>query len=129
MSDVIYDDILGKMREGDDGSGGGGEYVPVMQYVTINNGEDTTVLVDVAGGTHATITDPVLHLVLSGLTASPHYEAEVLFTAGTGTAPIVDFPFSVSVIGNLDFAEGKSYIINVRDNMLVAAEYTPGVTV
>ena len=45
-----------------------------------------------------------------------------------GTALNVDIPAGVSVVGEPTFEPGKSYIINVRDNMLVAAEYTPGVT-
>ena len=38
------------------------------------------------------------------------------------------FPTSLGWIGEPSFEAGKSYIISIRNNVAVAAEYTPGVT-
>lgn len=122
---VMYDKILGKLREGESGGGGsgGGQYVKQMTYVT--DSTTTNATLNISGGTHWTFEQPLVGLTFSGVENS-HCESEVVFTGGT--ALNVDIPASVSVIGEPTFAAGKSYVINVRDNMLVAAEYTPGVT-
>ena len=95
-----------------------------MTYLTGGTGSDITLAL--TGGTHWTFEQ-----VLEGLTFSSvensHHESEVVFTGGTTLN--VAIPASVSVIGTPAFAAGKSYVINVRDGFLVAAEYTPGVTV
>ncbi|MCI5778908.1 MAG: hypothetical protein MR051_03690 [Lentisphaeria bacterium] len=95
---------------------------PLMVYVTGGTGSDITMAL--TGGTHWTFEQPLEGLTFSSV-ANSRYESEVIFTGGT--ALTVDIPASVSVIGEPTFAAGKSYVINVRDNMLVAAEYTPGV--
>lgn len=96
---------------------------PLMRYVTDGTTVDATVAL--TGGTHWTFEQPLVGLTFSGVENS-HCESEVVFTGGT--ALNVDIPSGVSVVGEPTFEPGKSYIINVRDNMLVAAEYTPGVT-
>lgn len=97
--------------------------VPLMVYVTGGTGSDITMAL--TGGKQWTFEQPLEGLTFSSV-ANSSYESEVIFTGGT--ALNVDIPASVSVIGEPTFAAGKSYVINVRDNMLVAAEYTPGVT-
>lgn len=99
------------------------EKVPLMVYVTGGTGSDITMAL--TGGKQWTFEQPLEGLTFSSV-ANSHLESEVIFTGGT--ALNVDIPASVSVIGEPTFAAGKSYVINVRDNMLVAAEYTPGVT-
>ena len=115
-----YRDYLYRKMSGD--GGGGSQYVPLMVYVTGGTGSDITMAL--TGGTHWTFEQPLEGLTFSSV-ANSHLESEVIFTGGT--ALTVDIPASVSVIGEPTFAAGKSYVINVRDNMLVAAEYTPGV--
>ena len=39
----------------------------------------------------------------------------------------LSFPDSLGWIGEPSFEQGKNYIINIRNNVAVAAEYTPGV--
>ena len=115
-----------KGDQGDTGPQGpkGDQGEPPMTYLTGGTGSDITLAL--TGGTHWTFEQ-----VLEGLTFSSvensHHESEVVFTGGTTLN--VAIPASVSVIGTPAFAAGKSYVINVRDGFLVAAEYTPGVTV
>ena len=97
---------------------------PLMVYVT--GGTERDVTLALGGGTHWTFEQPLEGLTVSGVENS-HYESEIVFTGGT--ALNVDIPASVSVVGAPTFEAGKSYVINVRDNILVASEYTPGVTV
>ena len=96
---------------------------PLMVYVTGGTGSDITM--EITGGKHWTFEQPLEGMTFSSV-ANSHLESEVIFTGGT--ALNVNIPASVSVIGEPTFAAGKSYVINVRDGILVAAEYTPGVT-
>ena len=92
-----------------------------MDYTTDDSSSDVTIAV--LGGTHYDFLQPLSGLTIASVQNS-HNESEIQFTGGT--AVDVDIPVSVSVIGEPSFEAGKSYIINIRDNMLVSAEYTPG---
>lgn len=55
------------------------------------------------------------------------YETELQFK--TGTAGVnVNIPASVGVAGTLNFSPGCNYLVSFRNNIVVAVEYTPGVT-
>ena len=58
--------------------------------------------------------------------ANSNLESEIQFTAGSSIT--VELPASLGVIGEPSFEAGKSYIISVKNNIAVAAEYTPGVS-
>ena len=96
---------------------------PLMTYLV--GGTESDVTMALTGGTHWTFDQPLTGLTFSSVENS-HYESEVVFTGGTTLS--VAYPASVSVIGDPTFEGGKSYVINVRDGILVAAEYTPGAT-
>ena len=125
--DIMYDAVLGRLREsGDNGGGGGSQYVKQMVYVT--DDVTTNATLNFGGGTHLTFEQPLQGLTFASVEAS-HDESEIVFTAGTAFPednPII--PISVSIIGDLNIEAGKSYVVNIRDSMLVASEYTPGVS-
>lgn len=52
-------------------------------------------------------------------------ESEIWITIPDGMTLI--FPETLAWIGEPTFEAGKSYIINIRHNVAVACEYTPGV--
>ena len=90
-----------------------------MVYVTDSVSTDVTL--SIAGGTHYEFTQPLDGLTFSSVENS-HDESEVVFTAGTA-APTIDIPNTSYIVGFPSFEAEKSYIINVRDNIIVAAEY------
>lgn len=54
-------------------------------------------------------------------------ESDIQFTTGSSSVA-VNIPSSVGVAGELNFLPGRSYIMSFRNNIVVAIEYTPGVT-
>ena len=105
-------------------------YAAVQSTVT-NSTATTATIANLAANTRYVFTQPLTSLTVGTVTDSA-LESEIQFTAGDSIA--VDFPVSLGMIGIDDTADepafeaGKSYIINVKNNIAVAAEYTPGVT-
>ena len=54
-------------------------------------------------------------------------ESDIQFTTGSASVA-VNIPSSVGVAGELNFLPSRSYIMSFRNNIVVAIEYTPGVT-
>lgn len=124
MSDVVYDDILHKMRMGDEDSGGG-QYVKQMVYIT--DSETTNATIALTGGTHLEFTQPLQGLTFASVQSS-HDESEIVFTAGTafptGENPDPKLPVNASVLGELNIEAGKKYLLNIRDAAFVCGEFT-----
>lgn len=122
---VMYDKILGKLREGESGGGGGGQYVKQMTYVT--DSTTTNATLNISGGTHLTFEQPLQGLTFASVAYS-HDESEIVFTAGTafptGENSDPKLPVNASVIGELNIEAGKKYLLNLRDAVLVGAEMT-----
>lgn len=126
---ATFDTLLNTLRDGltpAEVSKLAAVFEPKMVYTTLDNSGSTVSIAFVNGGTHVTVLNPVDSITITGPTANTDRDCEVVFTAGTAT-PVVDIPVSMSVVGSPSYAAGKSYIINILDNMLVSAEYTPGV--
>ena len=93
-----------------------------MVYVTDSASTDVTL--SLFGGTHYSFTQPLVGLTISSVENS-HYESEIVFTGGSTFN--IAWPLSLDVIDDPAFESNTSYVINIRDNMMVASEYTPGV--
>jgi hypothetical protein len=113
-----YSDFVANKLYGGNPSGG------VMTEVV--NSSSTTATLTVAAGLRYVFTKPLTSLVVSKV-ENYAYESEIVFTAGTGIT--VAFPETLGWIGEPSFEAGKSYIINIRNNVAVCAAYKPGATV
>lgn len=118
--------ILGQAASG---GGGGGS----SQTTVTNSSSTAAVIGSLAANTRYVYTKALTSLKVSAVVDSS-MESEIQFTAGASIN--VDLPASLGMIGDDDtddtdgepvFEAGKSYIINVKNNIAVAAEYTPGV--
>jgi hypothetical protein len=117
--------ILGQAASG---GGGGGS----SQTTVTDSNSTAAVIGSLAANTRYVYTKALTSLKVSAVVDSS-MESEIQFTAGASIN--VDLPASLGMIGDDDdtdgepvFEAGKSYIINVKNNIAVAAEYTPGVT-
>lgn len=80
----------------------------------------------VTGGKRYKFTQPLTTLTVSSVENSAN-ESEIIFTAGTGFD--IALPESIDTIPEEpSFEDGKSYVINICNNMAVCAAYKPGVT-
>lgn len=123
---VTFDKILNKLRSGLSAKEAGklaSLFQPKTVFVTVDNTD--TVDLTVSGGTYVTLANDISTVILNNPQNSTE-EWTCIFTAGTASDPVVDIPASMSVVGEPSFEQGKSYIINVLDNILVSAEYTKG---
>lgn len=76
-----------------------------------------------SGGVQYRYTQDLTSLDIAGVENSP-LESEIIFTLADGGT--VTLPPTLGVIGEPAFDGGKSYIINVRDNLMVAGSFTEG---
>lgn len=90
---------------------------------TVNSGATTAVL-DIDANTRYVFSNPVIKLTVNSV-ANSTLESEIQFTAGSSIT--VELPASLGMIGEPSFEGGKSYVISFKNNIAVAAEYTPGV--
>ena len=110
------------------------------QLTVTDSTATTATIANLAANTRYVFTQPLTSLTVGAVTDSV-LESEIQFTAGDSIG--VDFPASLGMVGIDDtddtgdtgdtyeepaFEPGKSYIINIKNNIAVAAEYTPGVT-
>lgn len=116
---MYFDPILQRLVSGEKGGSGSSA---TMSTVTDNT--STTASLAIASCVRKVFTQPLTSLTVSSVVDSEE-ESEIVFTAGTGIT--VSFPESLGFIGEPSFEAGKSYIINIRNNVAVCAEYSPGV--
>jgi hypothetical protein len=109
--------ILGQAASG---GGGGGS----SQTTVTDSNSTAAVIGSLAANTRYVYTKALTSLKVSAVVDSS-MESELQFTAGSSIT--VELPATLGVIGEPSFEAGKSYIISVKNNIAVAAEYTPGV--
>lgn len=84
----------------------------------------TEVVMSVKGNRSYKYTQPLASIAIESIENSP-LESEIIFTTGnTFTASV---PASIGVVGILTLLANKSYVLSIKNNILTAAEYTPGV--
>ena len=119
---AILDIGTGLLILGQAASGGGGG----SSQTTVTNSSSTAAVIgSLAANTRYVYTKALTSLKVSAVVDSS-MESEIQFTAGSSIT--VELPASLGVIGEPTFEAGKSYVISVKNNIAVAAEYTPGVT-
>ena len=115
----LYNAITGRevaiIPSGGGGSGGG--------QSTVTSGA-TTATLNVEPNTRYVFSNAVTKLTINSVVDSA-LESEIQFTAGSSIT--VELPASLGMIGEPSFEGGKSYVISFKNNIAVAAEYTPGV--
>ena len=99
----------------------------VMEDVVIYENEDADYSFSVEGGHRYILDGEVVNCVYVYIENSSA-ESEIWFTSGSDGASFF-FPETLGWIGEPSFEAGKSYIINIRNNVAVCAAYTPGATV
>lgn len=126
----LYNAITGREVAIIPSGGGGGS----SQTTVTDSSSTAAVIGSLAANTRYVYTKALTSLKVSAVVDSS-MESEIQFTAGASIN--VDLPASLGMIGDDDtddtdgepvFEVGKSYIINVKNNIAVAAEYTPGVS-
>lgn len=103
----------------------GGTPAPNAVMKEIIDRTSTSATITVSAGCRYVFTQPLTSLTVSGV-ENYAFESELQFTAGDGAT--VSFPDTLGWMGEPSFAVGKSYIINIRNNIAVCSAYTPGVT-
>lgn len=101
-----------------------GGKVFVEAQTTFTDETSTTVTLDVmAANRRYVYTQPLTSLTVTAVEIST-LESEIRFTAGTTIT--VELPSALGLIAPPIFTSGSSYIISVKDNVAVIANYTPG---
>lgn len=100
------------------------DYTALQKTIT-NSTATTAAIASLAANTRYVYTKALTSLKVSAVVDSS-MESEIQFTAGSSIT--VELPAALGVIGEPTFEAGKSYIISVKNNIAVAAEYTPGVS-
>lgn len=105
---------------------GGGETYTGLVDATMQPTGDALTVEAMLGGFRYTVAAPISTLTVDEVQLSSlESELWVTFVAGD-TAPTVTFPVILSWIGEPSFEAGKSYIINICNNVAICAEYTHG---
>ena len=135
---MSYRDWLYNQLGGGSSSGGGNGLEDVVVEVGYFYFDDDSTEYDgfntltVEGGKRYIITTNNYNVECVGriLIGDTTRECEIWLTDTSDYEPtywMLSFPDSLGWIGEPSFEAGKSYIISIRNNVAVAAEYTPGV--
>ena len=136
--DWLYNQLGGGSSSGGSSSGGGLEDVVVEVGYFYFDGDDSTEYegfntLTVEGGKRYIITTGEYAVECVGriFPGDTTQECEIVLTDKSneegGVFWALSFPDSLGWIGEPFFERGKNYIISIRNNVAVAAEYTPGV--
>ena len=91
---------------------------------------DVVILENIEGGKRYIChneTRDELYFTVKSVEDSPLESEIVLSTDASAFGIVASFPDTLGWIGEPSFEVGKSYIINIRNNVAVCSEYTPGV--
>lgn len=110
-------------------AGGVGSFVAggkvfVEAQTSFTDYTSTEVVMSVEGNRSYRYTQPLTSLTVEYIENSP-LESEIIFT--TGDEITASIPASVGVVGILTILANKSYVLSIKNNILTAAEYIPGV--
>lgn len=93
-----------------------GDYLKKPTIVTSN---DTDVVIDKTEPSKAYVYNTITSLTINTVTKST-VECTIEFTAGTGF--LLEVPTSLNTVGDIEFVDGKKYIMSIYNNVMAVGE-------